>query len=153
MATAVLVIAPILGVERSLALLRDKSQSAVEASKYLRSIAPQRVALEQSWAYGERLYLGNQTAIENIDPARPLSVEALRRVARNADAIAVYTRDLTPETRNALRGLGFYEARAFKRDTSKRVSVFLKSSRTAVGNIEAKGPVGPEALRGSPPVG
>lgn len=56
LAAAALVAAIPLGLERTLTLLKDKSQSALEAAQFLHGLAPpvRTVVLEQMWAYGEK---------------------------------------------------------------------------------------------------
>src|SRR5712692_4027938 len=61
LATAALLLYPPLELERTLHLLRGKSEAALAASRAIAELRPpaRRVALEQMWAYGEKLYLGN----------------------------------------------------------------------------------------------
>lgn len=128
LAAAALVLAVPYGIERSLTLLRDKSQSAIAAARFITTLRPppRVVALEQQWAYGERLYLGNGPRIRDIQPERPLRPEILRGAAAQADVLAVYTRDLSPAALREIARLGFREEKRFRRDTSLESTVFIK---------------------------
>jgi len=127
LAAAALLLSVPLGFERTWTLLSDKSQSALAAARYLAALrpAPRVMALEQAWAYGGRIYLGNGPAIRDVPPARPLDPAVIRQAAEGADAVAIYGKDSSPAVRRALAGLGFREAARFKRDTSREVIVYL----------------------------
>lgn len=129
MATAALVLAVPVGLERALTLLRDKSQSAIAAA---RSIAAQRpaprvIALEQDWAFGGRFYLGNGPRIRDIPVSRPLAPQEIRRAAAGADVVAIYSKDSSPAVRSLLHELGFRERARFQRDASREVIVYRSS--------------------------
>ena len=127
MATAALVLAVPVGLERAITLLRDKSQSAIAAARYIaaRRPEPRVIALEQDWAFGGRLYLGNGPRIRDIPVSRPLSVDAVRRAGSGADAVAIYAKDSSPDVRAALEEMGFREAARFRRDASREVVVYF----------------------------
>ena len=127
MAAAALVLAVPVGLERAITLLRDKSQSAIAAARYIaaRSPAPRVVALEQDWAFGGRLYLGNGPRIRDIPVSRPLSVDAVRRAGSGADAVAIYAKDSSSEVRAALEEMGFREEFRSRRDASREVVVYF----------------------------
>lgn len=130
LAAGALVLSVPLALERTLTLLSDKSQSAVAAARYIAALrpAPRVIALEQGWAYGLRIYLGNGPAIREIPVSRPLDPETLRRHASGADAVALYSKDASPDVRQTLAQLGFRQAARFKRDTSKESVVYLSGS-------------------------
>lgn len=127
LATLALILAVPIGIERAITLLRDKSQSAIAAVRYIAALRPpvRIVAFEQAWAFGERVYLGNAPRIRDIPVARPLAVDAVRRAAAGADAVAIYAKDSSDEITQALEGLGFRLGARFKRDTSREVVVYL----------------------------
>jgi len=114
--------------ERVLHLLRGKSQSAIAAARYLasRDHPTRNVVVEQAWAYGERLYLGNGTRIDDIPPRTPLEPDRVLRAAAAADAIALYAEDLTPELSRELERSGVHAAGRFQDGPSRAVVVFLR---------------------------
>lgn len=127
MVAAALVLSVPVGLERAVTLLRDKSQSAIGAARYIAAqrLEPRVIALEQDWAFGGRLYLGNGPGIRDIPVSRPLSVDAVRRAGSGADAVAIYAKDSSPEVRAALEEMGFREAARFRRDASREVVVYF----------------------------
>lgn len=131
MAAAALVLAVPVGLERALTLLRDKSQSAIAAARYIAAHRPEPriVALEQDWAFGGRLYLGNGPRIRDIPVSRPLSTDAVRRAASGADAVAIYAKDSSPEVRDVLEDMGFRQSARFRRDASREVVVYFPAVR------------------------
>jgi hypothetical protein len=128
-AAAALVIAVVLGVERSLALLSDKSQSATAAARAIARLSPRPrvVALEQAWAYGDRLLIGNGPEIRDFPPARPLAPADAETAAARADVLALYALDTSPALFDSIARMGFRESGRFHRDASKKVILFLRS--------------------------
>lgn len=133
LAAASLVLAAAFGAVQTVLLLREKSQSAVVAARYLaqRSPAPGVVALEQGWAYGERLYLGS-VRIRDVRPARPLDPGTVRAAVAGADAAAFYVNDLDRAARDALSQAGMRADRSFRRDGGESVIVFLRRAQPAL---------------------
>ena len=131
LAAAALVVAVPMGLERTATLLRDKSQSAVTAAQFLRGLAPPvgTVVLEQMWAYGEKLYLGNAVAIHDLYPKRPLSPKPVQAALDGADAAALYDLDVSPEIARLLAARGFRPCAHFQRDASLAVTVYLPPNR------------------------
>lgn len=127
-AAAALLLAVSLGLERTIALLRDKSASGIAAARYLDHALPlpRTVALEQAWAYGDRIFLRAGTAIRDFPPARPLDPDQVRRAAQGADAVGLYTVDSSPAVARALAEMRFAEKARFHRDTRKDVVVYLR---------------------------
>ena len=127
LAAAALILTIPVGLERALTLLRDKSQSAVAAARFIaaREPSPRVVALEQKWAFGERVYLGNAPEIRDIPVSRPLAPSAVRLAAAGADAVAIYAKDSSAAVERTLADLGFRPAARFKRDASREVVVYL----------------------------
>jgi hypothetical protein len=127
LATAALLLAVPVGLERAVTLLRDKSQSAILAARHIAARLPDArvVALEQDWAFGGRLYLGNRPEIRDIPVSRPLAPEAVREKATGADAVAIYSKDSSPQVRALLEEMGFREDARFRRDASREVVVYF----------------------------
>jgi hypothetical protein len=132
-AAAALLLAAALGLERAIALLSDKSQSATAAARAIARLspAPRTVALEQSWAYGDRLLIGNGPQIRDFPPARPLDPAAVTKAAGPADVLALFTLDTSPPLLDAIAHLGFREDRRFHRDSDKEVILYLRERSRA----------------------
>jgi hypothetical protein len=124
-AAVVLALAAVYGGIASILLLRGKSQPAVAAARSLaqRDPPPRLVALEQAWAYGERLYLP-RARIRGVPPSRPLDPSVVIEAVSGADAAAFYSNDLDSSSRRALAASGLREERTFHRDDGKPVTVF-----------------------------
>jgi hypothetical protein len=116
--------------ERSLHLLRGKSQSAIAAARFLAARAPRvrRVVLEQSWAYGERLYLGNGVRVADVPPRAPLAAARVLAAAEGCDAAALYADDVDAELSAGLGRAGFHAAGRFAVGPSRAVAVFLRDA-------------------------
>ncbi len=131
LATVALIVAASLGLERALTLWRDKSAAAILAAGQIHALRPpvRGVALEQMWAYGESLYLGNEVTIRDIRPARPLEPEAVRRAAAGADAVGLYASDADAAVAEALASAGLRRCATFARLASPTVVLYLPESR------------------------
>jgi hypothetical protein len=123
-ALALVIVAPLWGIERTFNLLRDGSMDAVAAGRWIRErqAHPRAVLLEQGWAYGGTLVLGSNVAIHDLAPRRPLALapESLAGIG----AAAFYAADLSAEDRDLLRRLRFAPAARFAR-YRKPVEVFV----------------------------
>lgn len=109
------------GVERTFNLLRDKSMDAVGAARWIRDRHPRAILLEQAWAYGGILTLGEETAIRDLQPRRPL---ALTKADLDGVSVAAfYDRDLSEADLELLRREGFRESASFAA-SRKPVRVF-----------------------------
>jgi hypothetical protein len=131
LAALALVAAAAWGLERTLTLLGGKSQSAVDAAQYLSGLVPpvRTVVLEQQWAYGEKLYLGNAVAIRDLRPTRPLPFPPVEAALAGADALAFYERDVSPELASFLAQRGFAGCARFQANASLAVAVYLPPDR------------------------
>jgi hypothetical protein len=131
-AALALVVAAAYGAVASVLLLRGKSQPAVAAARFIARMAPapKAVALEQAWAYGERLYL-RDVRIRDIGPRRPLDPAAVREAIDGADAAAFCVNDLDFDARRVLLASGMRAAGIFHRPGGKPVVVFRRLSRRA----------------------
>jgi len=145
LAAAALAVSVVVGLERTAHLLRGKSEAALAAAKTIAAAAPpaRRVTLEQGWAYGDRLYLGNSVEIRDLAPRRPLDAESVRAAAAGSDAVALYAADVDAEVERALAISGFRICARFERLRSPAVVLSLPASRPC--------PAGPPDLsRASP---
>jgi hypothetical protein len=114
-ALALMVAAPLWGIERTFNLLRDESMDAVAAGRWIRTRQPhpRTVLLEQGWAYGGILVLGEEIDVRDLDPRRPLGLAPSD--LDGIDAAAFYAADLSSEDRELLRREGFAAAARFAR--------------------------------------
>ena len=128
-AAACLVAAVPLGAERTLHLLRTKTQSAVEAAQFLATRRPaiRTVALEQPWAYGEALYLGSRVRIVDITSSGRLEPEAVIRAAAGCDALGAYRADVGEELERALVRSGLRRTAQFQEGISPGVVIYERS--------------------------
>ena len=126
LAAAALLLAALLGAERAVALLRDKSQSATAAARAIARLspAPRVIALEQAWAYGDRLWIGNGPEIRDFPPARPLDPSVVEKAAAPADVLAIYALDSSPPLLESIARMGFRESARFHRDANKEVILY-----------------------------
>ncbi|HEY1435693.1 MAG TPA: hypothetical protein VGG65_09975, partial [Thermoanaerobaculia bacterium] len=126
LATVVLIAAVPVGLERTLHLLRRKSLSATAAARALADMSnpPRAVALEQAWAYGERLYLGPDASLRDVAPRTPLPVETVLAAASGAQALALYTEDSSPELERAL-GNGWRRCETLQIADSPGVTLYV----------------------------
>jgi hypothetical protein len=106
------VAAPAWGIERTVSLLRDESVDAVAAGHWIRERNPHAAVLEQGWAYGGILVLG-EIAVRDLAPRRPLGLR--ESDLKGASVAAFYEADLSSEDRGVLRRSGFAPAARFAR--------------------------------------
>lgn len=130
-AAAALALSLPLGIERAFHLLRHKSQAAIEAAALLARVQPPArvVALEQAWAYGEKLYLGNAVTIRDVRPRHPLSVGVVRTAVEGADAACLYRSDVGEDAAGELARLGLRDCRTLRRGASPAVILYLRADR------------------------
>jgi hypothetical protein len=128
----VLVVTGAYGAVATVQLLAKKSQSAVAAARFIARMAPppRTVALEQAWAYGERLYL-RDVRIRDIPPHRPLDPDAVRESIDGADTAAFYVNDLGSDALRVLAESGMRSERTFQRPGGKPVVVFRRQTQSA----------------------
>lgn len=101
-----------------------KSQPAVMAARELGADARTRiVVLSQLWAYGDRLYLGDQTQVRDVGtPPRDLDA-----ALEAADAAALWESDLDDANAvAALRRHGFTPVRTYRDGEAKAVILFRR---------------------------
>jgi hypothetical protein len=130
LAAAALFLAVPLGLERTLHVLRSKSDAALVAARVLSQIRPEPrcVVLEQKWAYGDRLYLGNTVEIRDLTPRTPLLPGVVRDSAKGADAVALYASDVDEGVARMLSAAGLRRCATFARNRSGEVTLYLPSS-------------------------
>jgi 4-amino-4-deoxy-L-arabinose transferase-like glycosyltransferase len=128
--SAALVLAGVLGVERTLHLLRHKSMAAAAAAEALSSMPdpPHTVVLEQAWAFGDALAFPPGTAIRDLAPKRPLLPETVRAAAEGAGAVALYADDASGAVVEALGGR-FRPCATVRIPESPDVVIFLPPGR------------------------
>lgn len=121
-----LLLAILFGVVSGVRRVQDKSTAAIQAARSVAVQNPRVVALSQPWAYGHRLYFGND--VEILDLGVPPSPDALRTAAREADVVGLYPEDLDahPEWRSLLERRGFTEEHTFSHGRSREVVVFQR---------------------------
>jgi hypothetical protein len=102
--------------------LARKSQPAVMAAKWMASNPSiHSIAASQLWAYGGKLYLGENMAMSDVGTP-PENLSEVR-----ADAVALYETDLdVPSRVDALRANGYAPVRTFRDDPARAVVVFMK---------------------------
>jgi Alg9-like mannosyltransferase family len=114
------------GLERASATLGDRVASGLAAARYIRAMRPppRLLALEQTWAYGEHLWLGNAVEIREIEFNKPFRAGAIRRAAAGADVVGVYAQHLDRASLEELAALGFRPLVSFPRGRSFECSLF-----------------------------
>ncbi len=111
-------------------VLTGKSVAAVVAARRMAAEPSVHVvALEQSWAYGGRLFLGN--GVEVRDLPVPPNAAAVAAAADGADRVGLYLKDVEsdPALRIALAEHGFGERARYAWGASKVVVVFARHAQ------------------------
>lgn len=104
--------------------LEKKTMPAVEAAMFVARDANARsLVMSQPWAYGDRLYLGNDR--ELLDVGTP-PVEFAEKL-RLADTACLYESDIDESIQAALAQQGFREVRTFRWPRARDVVVFRRS--------------------------
>ena len=105
-------------------VLHREPMAAVEAARYLAGQGARVVALSQHWAYGDRLYLGNEAQLRRL--ATPPTAAELEAQLPGAEWAGLYRDDLAehPELREVLHRHGFFEERDFTWGRSRTVVLF-----------------------------
>ena len=153
-ATALFLAVPY-GLERAWTLLSDRTAAEIEAARFIVNLPrqPKILALEQTWAYGEHLYLGNDIDYREIEFGRPLRPRAIREAASGADIAGVYARHLDDAGRRELEALGFRPIAHFKKQRAYDCLLFGRglfsgstgASAQASETRSAEGPPTPPA--------
>jgi len=126
LAAAALVLCVPYGIERASATLGDRVSSGLAAARYLRAMRPRPrvLALEQTWAYGEHLWLGNEVEIREIEYNKPFRPGAIRRDAAGADVVGGYAQHFDRGSLEELAALGFRPLVSFPGAKSYECSLF-----------------------------
>lgn len=98
-----------------------RSTNAVDAALWIARQKPAGIALSQAWAYGGRLFLGNDIAIADIDV--PPDAQRIRDLPNDITIIGVYTSEADERF---LRERGFTRARTFENRGGRSVTVFTR---------------------------
>lgn len=106
--------------------LGRKSMPAVMAARALAADPHVRtITLSQLWAYGDRLYFGDDRAVRDIlTPPRDLAA-----ALPGSDAVCLYESDLTPDVVSLLRAQRFARTMRFDTGEARAVIVFVPSTR------------------------
>jgi len=108
-----------------LRFLGRETRPAVEAARAMGADASLRtIALGQNWAYGDRIYVGNEKRL--IDVGTP--IHSLDRAVAEADAIAVYESDVTPDVARVFAANGFRLVRTFRAPRARDVVVYRRGA-------------------------
>jgi hypothetical protein len=104
--------------------LQKKTMPAVMAAEFARKDPSiHGLAMSQSWAYGDRLFLGNKHAVElEIPPTR------WDKAFRDTDAVAMFRGDMSPETARVLAAHGYTRRAAFADGEARVVWLFTPSA-------------------------
>lgn len=98
-----------------------RSTNAVHAALWIAQQNARGVALSQAWAYGGRLFLGNDITIADIDiPPDPNRIHAL---PREITLLGVYTSEADERVLNET---GFVRARTFEMNGGRAVTIFRR---------------------------
>ena len=101
-----------------------RSTNAVDAALWMASRRPSTVALSQAWAYGGRLFLGNEAAITDVGV--PPDLGQIRREAPSLPLLAVYLDDADDTLRAVCAESGLSETRTFRDRGGHSVIVFSR---------------------------
>lgn len=123
LALALIVLAFPLAAAR-IGTVRKRSTNAAAAALWMRSWKPEVVATSQPWAYGGRLFLGNEPRMWDLDI--PPDPDRVRDTAPTVDAIAVYVADVTPGLAAMAEAGGLTEAKTFEGRGGRAVAVFFR---------------------------
>lgn len=98
-----------------------RSTNAVDAALWIARQQPRGIALSQAWAYGGRLFAGNDVEIADIGiPPDPRRIRAL---APNISIVGVYTSEIDEV---AFRESGFRRLRSFENRGGRAVTIFQR---------------------------
>jgi hypothetical protein len=126
-ATVILLATTVAAESLRVDILFGKSMAAVTAAREVAAGRSVRVvALEQAWAYGGMLYLGDR--IEVRDLPVPPSPAQLERALDGADRVGLYRADVAkqPELAATLERRGFSRRRVVEWGESKAVVIFAR---------------------------
>jgi hypothetical protein len=103
--------------------LQNKTMPAVLAAEYVaRDPSIRGLAMSQSWAYGDRLFLGDRHSAELETP--PSRWDKLRP----GDAVAMFRGDMTREIGDFLEARGYKRVAAFQDSNARVVWLFTPSA-------------------------
>lgn len=107
-----------------LRFLGRESAPAVDAARFLaKDRSLQTLAIGQLWAYGDRIYLGDDRRVYDIGtPPHDLD-ESLAA----SDAAALYESDITPDIDTALARENFVRKAVFRAPRARAVAVYVRS--------------------------
>jgi hypothetical protein len=124
-AALLLLLAVPLGLAR-IGVVERRSTNAVMAALWIAERSPAAVALSQPWAYGGRLFLGNDVEITEV--GIPLDLGRVRQEAPRVAFMGVFSSDVNDALRSACREGGLSEAKTFEDRGGRAVTVFSRSA-------------------------
>lgn len=119
-AIALLVLAFPLALGRAGGVTR-RSTNAVDAALWISHQHAKGIALSQAWAYGGRLFLGNDVAMSDVDI--PPRAERIRALPPDITLVGVYTSEADERV---LRESGFAKARTFADRGGRSVTIYRR---------------------------
>jgi hypothetical protein len=133
----------LLGASRT-SMVQKRSLAALSAAHHLQESTSGAVALSQSWAYGNRLFLDGRRI---FGLGLPPTEGELRTLPGSVQAVGVdhESLDRSPRLREVLVGMGFCESRVFRRSRSEPVVLFVRAQmRPERGAASATAKAAPE---------
>ena len=129
LAAVLLVLAIPFGLAR-IGVAERRSTNAAAAALWMVDSRSPSVALSQPWAYGGRLFLGNDVEIADIDI--PPNLERVRETSRATAVVAVYSADVNEALRTACREAELSETKTFTGHGGRDVTVFHRYTFSSV---------------------
>jgi len=101
-----------------------RSTNAVDAAVWIAARQPSTVGLSQAWAYGGRLFLGNEAVITDV--GIPPDLQLIRKVAPALSVLAVYSGHADEALSVACAKAGLSERAAFGGRGGRGVTLFYR---------------------------
>jgi len=101
-----------------------RSTNAVNAARWIASQHPSAVALSQAWAYGGRLFLGNDVAVTDVGV--PPNLALLQQSPPELSVLGVYSSDVDDRLRTACAARGLSGTATFRGRGGRSVTLFLR---------------------------
>jgi hypothetical protein len=122
--TAVLLAAAVPFGLTHIGLIARRSTNAATAALSITSRRPSGVALSQAWAYGGRLFLGNEPMV--LEVGVPPNPAQIRRAAPALSALAVYSDDADDALRRTCLEAGLSRQTTFSDQGGRSVNVYWR---------------------------
>lgn len=105
-------------------LAERRTTNAASAAEYIASHRPTWIALSQAWAYGGRVFLGNEPRIDEIGV--PPDASAVANIARSISVIGVYSTDVNQRLREICQKAGLSREMKVDHRGGRSVTVFSR---------------------------